>query len=691
MFEQLKLKRIYRTKYENVDSEFFIPVIQRSRVYDRGTGYFSIEGLSALSKGIVPYIRNGGLIRIVTSVELDEKEINAIRQGYEIAKNVIIEEINNTINNKINDDNVAFDMDLITNLIASGKLQIKIAYLPDGGIYHEKIGYFEDDQSNSIWFIGSNNETFSGLKKNVESFSVFKSWDGDFEDIQDQKKYFNELWDDRDDEIRTFSFPEAEKEKLFSLYKRSSNLEEAITSFEDHFNNGSTKDLYDYQKEAIHQFVENGYCHFFEMATGTGKTFTAVKAIQRLSNDLDKESLYVIVVVPQVDLQDQWKKEFDDCGIQTYLFGGNSINKDWDAELSKSIIDYFNGEKLVVSICIYDTYFSKIYSEIDGKKMNKMIVVDEAHELSANQIKKLSNKFSYRLGLSATPERHSKQETESIINYFTLKKTDTFKYTIEDAIENDYLSRYEYHPIKVFMEDDDLEFRLYQQLTKKYIALMNEEEPDQQKIQETLNNRSLVIKKARNKPIKLGEMLESNEYDFINSVIYCGQGKDVETDETIIDNVTLQLKTKGKLRVSQFTSKTIDRQKVLREFENGYYDTLVAIKCFDQGVDVPKLDKIYIMASDSLLRQTIQRRGRVLRKCKETGKSLAHIYDMITLPPEGIYSGIGAASLAAKELKRVKEYARLAENKGENDRFINSIINDYSITEESDDEKETDN
>ena len=206
-----------------------------------------------------------------------------------------------------------------------------------------------------------------------------------------------------------------------------------------------------------------------------------------------------------------------------------------------------------------------------------------------------------------------------------------------------------------------------------------------------LNNRSIIVKKAKNKTYKIQEMAGSSEYDFTNSVIYCGQGKDVSTEELIIDNVTLALKEQGKYRVSQFTSKTDERSSVLREFESGYYDTLVAIKCFDQGVDVPKLDKIYIMASDTLTRQTVQRRGRVLRKCRETGKAMAYIYDLVCLPPEGISSGVGASSLVAKELSRVREYGRLAENKVDVDEFINQLINEYNVTEESFDEKEANN
>ena len=690
MLSQLNIKRCYRTKKDDIPGSLFVPALSHGIQYDRGTGFFSVDALIELSAGIIPYIKNNGVIRIVTSVDLDMKEMEIIKNGLEYGRQKATAHILKQIEDSFATNDDMLSLDLICNLIAANKIQIKIAFLPDGGIYHEKIGYIKDVDDESIWFIGSNNETYSGLKKNAESFSVLKSWTDDAKDIEEQVEYFNSLWSNNEDGIEVYDFPEAAKKQLFSMYKKSSDIYEAIRKIEKSVNYSNEKTLYPYQEEAIKEFVDNKYNHFFEMATGTGKTFTSVKAIKKMSKDMNGKSLYVLVVVPQNDLQVQWEREFKENGINCYLFGGNSENKDWEEELNKSIIDYHNGEQIVVAICIYDTFFAKINEEMQNKRLNVLIVVDEAHELSKNQIEKLSENYRFRLGLSATPERHSIVETNKIINYFTRGRIETFKYSIDDAIEAGFLSRYEYYPIIVHLEDSDIEFGKYQKYTRQLAQLRNEDEPDQEKIQEVLNNRSVIVKKAKSKTTKISEMVSRPDYSFKNAVIYCGQGKDIETEESIIDNVTRALNNIGKYRVSQFTSKTSERTKVLKEFENGYYDTLVAIKCFDQGVDVPKLDKIYIMASDSLLRQTIQRRGRVLRICKETGKEMAYIYDMVCLPPEGIYDAIGASSLVSRELKRVGEYGRLAENKDNVNSFINMLISEYNITEASFDEEEND-
>ena len=693
MFKACNIKNIYRTKKDDVENDFFIPLLKEAKIYYRGTGYFSVNALIDLSKGLIPYIKNGGKIKIVTSVCLDFEEIKLLNDSEKIAASKINEEIIKEIEECLNDECELLYMDLIANLIAANIIEIKVAYLPDGGIYHEKIGYMEDLSGNQICFIGSNNETFSGLKKNAETISVFKSWEGGFEDTKEQKDYFESLWNDNEDEVKVFDFPNAAKNKLFTKYKTSVTYVEAIEAIEKYYNhyNGKSgkKELYEYQKRAIDEFCQNKYCHFFEMATGTGKTFTAVKAIERLSSIMNGKCLYVAVVVPQIDLQVQWKREFEQLGIKTYCFGGNPTSSDWKNDFSNSIFNYYDGEKIVVGISIYDTFFSKINDQLDSySNMNKLIVVDEAHELSANQISKLSEEFRFRLGLSATPQRYSKKETDSIINYFTRGKIDTFKYSIDEAIENNFLSRYEYHPIFVRLEDNELEFGKYQSYTKRLAVLLNEKERDMEAIKEVCNNRSIIVKKANSKTEMIQEMACNPKYTFKNSVVYCGLGKDLETEEPIIDKVTKALAFSGNYVVSQFTSKTKNRQEVLQEFEKGTYDTLVAIKCFDQGVDVPKLDKIYIMASDGLIRQTIQRRGRVLRICKETNKEIAYIYDMMTLPPYGCEIQLGASSLVCNELKRIREYARLAENKDELFDLIDNLIEEYQITEDSDDEKE---
>ncbi len=677
MFSKFEIKRCYRTRKDDVTRELLVPLLSKSIKYDRGTGFFSLQSLAVLADGLIPYIRRGGNIRIVTSVELGEKETTAILRGEKLAKEAMLESIDRFINDEILSENALVKLDLIVNLIAARRLQIRIGYLEDGGIYHEKLGLFQDEDGEKVCFIGSSNETHNGYKKNVESICVMKSWTYDLDDILEQEEYFDGLWNDKDESIRVFKLSDAVERHLISKFKASNSIDDAIKRIEsyDERDSKKKKSLYDYQEQAINEFATNSYCHFFEMATGTGKTFTAVNAVKRCYSDLGK--LLVVIIVPQIDLQIQWKEALEELDFDCTLFGGISKEVDWEDAYNRAIIDYYN-TGLSIILSVYDTYFDKLNDRISTLDENKLLIVDEAHELSNRQITSLPESYRYRLGLSATPERHDASETERIIDFFTQKRVETYKYTIDEAIGK-FLCRYEYHPLIVEMADD--EFESYKALTMQLIVLLNQKDKDYDAIKDKSNRRSVIVKKAKNKLSKLREMI-LDDYNFRNAVVYCGQGKDNDSDEVIVDIVTRYLTVDGSYNVSQFTSKTENRPAVLKEFENGYYDTLVAIKCFDQGVDVPKLDKIYIMASDALSRQTIQRRGRVLRKCTDTGKKLAYIYDMIVVPPIGMDGEVGAKSLVVNELKRAKEYMRLSENKSYYQPQIDALESQYGITEE---------
>lgn len=676
----LNLKRIYRTKEDNIVDSFLGPALKESKTYDRGSGYFTLSSLAAVADGLIPFILHHGKIRIVTSVQLSEDDIAIIKKGENLTRENVISKIREEIDKDINGEE-SIKLDFITNLIAAEILNIRIAYMPDG-IYHEKIGILSDDEGNMVYFSGSNNATFSGIHKNWESIMVLTSWWGDTETICDQREYFEKLWTNNIEGLETMPFPEAEKRQLIKKYRVSPDVSSAIKKMQTECpKKKKAKEPYDYQKEAIKQFLDNDGCHFYEMATGTGKTFTAVRASLALYKKVKK--LSIIVVVPQIDLQAQWNKAFLEENVKASYLGGYASGNETKYNFGSFIIKACSEDGLNVTISTYDTFFSKIIQQCKPIGSTGLLIIDEAHNLSPNQINLLPEFFHYRLGLSATPERYSKKETEQIVKYFTKNQVETYKYTIEEAIDKGFLSHYMYFPIFSHLTDE--EFESYRSYTKQVIVAANQDPKDDEKIKDLLMKRSNVVKKSSNKLEKLRDIVldkTDRHYSFYNSVVYCGQGKDYESDISIIDSVTEILVRDGGYKVSQFTSNTQDRARVLQEFEDGNYDVLIAIKCFDEGVDVPKLDKIYIMASDALNRQTIQRRGRVLRTCTETGKKMAYIYDFVALPPLEDCDGVGTKNLVINEMRRAKEYSRLADNMDDISTELKDIMSMFSVTEE---------
>lgn len=679
------LKPTYRSFVDDFDKDFLTPCYKESIKLDRGSGFFSLKSLILSFEGLLKFIKNGGSIRLICNPQLSAEDIALIDASINL-KDIIVSKFIKQIDTENIDitEQQTDKLDVICNLISIGRLAIKIAYMP-GGIYHEKVGVFTDKEGCKVYFCGSNNATVQANIHNYESFHVTFSWYDQMGEIQDAESNFEKLWNNEVPQLEVMDFPDAVKNKIFDNYRRSDSLENAIQKCIRSSHLKIKKQLYDFQENAINQFYERGGHSFYEMATGTGKTFTSIKTIEKMINEVS-EKIFTMILVPQIDLQKQWLDALKNEGFdKVYLMGG--ISDDTDTAISDSVIEYFNGVKNVICISVYDTFFEKVYKRC-SRINNMFIVVDEAHNLNPQQLNKMPQ-AKFKLGLSATIQRHSKTETQQILDYFLLKGETPFYYGIEDAIENKFLSQYEYYPIYVNLTID--EFNAYKYKTKAIASEMAKKEKDRDlEILERLRrDRSLIVKKANNKLSKLREMT-LQDYDFVNSVVYCGQGK-VE-EESIIDKVTKILNDAG-LDISTFTSKTQNRPGVLYAFETGYYDTLVAIRCFDEGVDVPKLDKIYIMASDTSLRQTVQRRGRVLRKCAETNKTVAYIYDMIVVPPDFVStSEMGAKSLVLNEFRRVLEYNRLANNKEYNCNHFQTILDQYNITKEDfdNDEEESD-
>lgn len=656
-------KSIYRNLFDDFNKEFLIPSYRESATAFRASGFFSLDSLILSSEGIFELVKKNGKLKIICSPILSHSDIEQIKCGKRISEQEVLESLLKEIerSNEISEEIDKMKLDLFCNLIATNIIELKIAFMPDG-LYHEKFGIFIDDDGNEIYFNGSFNSTKNGSLSNTESFMVISSWGGYKKVIDDEIKYFNSLWNNDSERVRTLSFPEAAKNALFEKFRSSTSVDESVFNLIRKLSGKKIKNLWPFQEKAIDEFVENGFSHFYEMATGTGKTFTAVRTMKRVSELNGK--FFAIILVPQIDIQNQWVNALIDDGYErVYKLGGCNSSKS-EQEFTDALINYSFSDESIICVSIYDTFFEKYYLKVDD--INSLfIIVDEAHNLTDNYFNKLPKHPKYKLGLSATIQRWHENEANSVVEYFANGKP-TFRYSIEDAIEAKFLSRYEYHPIFAYISKE--EFEKYKAKTKLLAQKINEKNPNDEEIQKLRTERSLIVKKSSCK-IELLKKMITEGYYFKNSVVYCGQGKDNE--DSIIDSVTKVLSENDKYIVSQYTSKTENRIQTLYEFENGYFDTLVAIKCFDEGVDVPKLDKIYIMASDASRRQTIQRRGRVLRQCKETNKEIAYIYDMIVLPPSSTIDGSGVKSLLRSEFIRVSEYASLCVNKT----VLNEIAN----------------
>lgn len=702
---ELVLNTEYRSSIALTSRDFYAPILKVASKYDRAVGFFSSSSLVHITEGLLPFVNNGGTIRLVASPILNQEDVEAIKHGYEKRESVIAGAIMRELYEPKNFRD-SERLNLLANLIADGRLDIKIALVENNknyGIYHEKMGIFFDDEGNKIAFSGSNNETYTGMDINYEAFDVFCSWENEVDAKRADAKAdaFEKIWNGLDPKVSTYVLPEV-KESILERYMRAKvdyqlfdekDFEPTDDLLVVEKENGDDSVygarvpadviLHPYQEDAIDVWQEKGFHGIFDMATGTGKTYTGLGAIARLSEFLE-DKLAVFIVCPYQHLVEQWKEDIVRFGMNPIVGYGAIPAKQWKTKLSDAV----RNQKLKVRkrefFCFVTTNatFSGdfVQEQIRKIKGNALLVVDEAHNFGADYLRcLLSDKFSYRLALSATLDRHGDPEgTQALYDYFGDK---CIEYTLDRAIAENKLTKYKYYPIIVSLsEDERAAYADYsRQIAKCLINGKNGKFKLSERGKKIALRRARLVAGAINKIEALEEAITPYKEDK-HMLVYCGATKvldpDKETTEVDdddlrqIDIVTDLLGNKMKMKVSQFTSnESVEERAILKkEFAAGdTLQALIAIKCLDEGVNIPSIRTAFILASTTNPKEYIQRRGRVLRLAD--GKDYAEIYDFITLPrPLNEVSSITEEemkrelTLVKNELCRAEEFARIAMN-----------------------------
>lgn len=700
--KDVDIKIEYRTMVDNMPQDFYIPLLKEAIIYKRAVGFFSSSVLTEIASGISGLVRNGGNIKLIASPKLTDEDIEAIRFGYEqrevVIKNALVRELHEPINKYQRDR-----LNYLANLIADGILDIKIAITESNlktGMYHEKVGIIEDDQGNKVAFSGSMNETANALLANYETVDVFKSWRDEDGRVQIKENAFNSIWCNCEPNVRIVEI-ENLTEEILEKYKQENvdyakvNIDEWVGAQGENtdifFRTPGNISLYEYQKEAITNWMERKCCGIFDMATGTGKTYTGLAAISTLSYALN-DNLAVIIVVPYRHLVEQWVEDIN-------LFGVNPIiaysypKQNWRQEFKDSMNAYNCGA--IKNFCIITTnatFSGEDFQKILAKyKKNYCFVVDEAHNFGAKTLSRLlPKKARYRLALSATIERHrDKEGTAALKRYFGQEPCISF--SLKEAIKAGFLTPYYYHPVVVYLNDEELE--KYNELTQQIVKIAGFNavmQDDGAYLDILLIKRARIIAGCAQKIDALINKIKPYRNDN-NMLVYCGttkyDRKDISDEDDIkqIDEVNHRLYEELHMKVRKFTSSEDinERKEICEMFINKDIQVITAIKCLDEGVNIPAIEKAFILASSTNPKEYIQRRGRVLRK--STGKEYAEIYDFITLPrklsdvkylseEEKKYD----LSLVRREFARMIDFANTARNPSEIDLLKKEIEETYA-------------
>lgn len=648
---------------ENIAKSFLVPALRHTKLYQRSVGFFSSSVLETILDGVVALARNGGKIQLIASPRLNEEDIQAITLGYE-KRDAIIQ---NAFTRDFVTEIEAFDetrLQVLINLIAQETLDVRIAVTDTMGMYHDKLGILEDFNGNVVVFYGSANSSASGYQNNYEKIRTVKSWiEADSESVCDEQMEFRSLWNGTNPFVKVYPYKESAKANLLTvLNKKKSNSEtKQITPIQ----------LRDYQKEAITAWANNNYHGFYVMATGTGKTWTAIYSSKEL---IEKHPAMVVVCAPYKHLVRQWADDIIKVFPDAKLIMVSSENPQWEQQINHEIIrkKYNPDNQIIIISTIASFKMDRFMTALRKSKDDKLLIVDEAHRFT-DRPEELKNDFKYMLGLSATPfSGSSALKGMELMDFFGGQ---VYHLPIEVALERGFLVSYYYYPIYVYAtEDEESKFRYHTQ--RILSCFKNNRCINSDLLVKSLRNRLRVISMAEAKQVQIDEIVNRiSEKDHF--VVYCGDGHlfDNNTGEEIrhIQSVKRVLTAHG-FKSSQFTAteNMSVRMELVDAFNKGEISAMAAIRCLDEGINIPSIKSALILSSNDDYREFVQRRGRILRRY--SNKEYANIYDVIVLPSHDMQ---GWAKI---ELRRFHEYARLAINWPDLERELESQLTLYGLT-----------
>ena len=745
--------RRYKTQTSWEPVGFFSDCLCNATRFDLMLGFFSSSAISVLADGFATFLHNGGRMRLIINDILTDADKEAIKRGednslldgtFDLSD---IEALRDTLSER---DRHFFEC--LSWLIRNNKIDIKIITPLSGeGIAHTKCGVFSDGIS-KVAFDGSVNFSRTALIDNKESLTASCSWDGDIEiakikDIEGEfiktfggndptVRYLDpsavrtritdtfgdkELIDLLDDEAKLIENQKNDRELPVSvkmaLEKAKEKVQNAISKYKTlpvvevdttgpHFPYPSGPR--EYQKTAFENWKANGQKGLFAMATGTGKTITALNCLF----EIYKHSGYykALILVPTITLVDQWEIECKKFGFDK-IIKVCSRNKSWknDIDRLKTTESLLVSQKL--SYVLIGTYAS--YGKIDVfQELNEfsrrqvLLIADEAHNMGAPNIQHKLGGIPYlrRIGLSATPERQFDDTgNQRIREFFGAEDGYTYEYSMEEAINNGVLCKYYYYPHVVHLTDAEMEeySKISNRLAKMYNFSKGTFDKDDDILTMLLIKRKRIIHKASKKMGVFKSILQeriTEKGDLRYTLVYVPEGnfpdtyaadtfgthdviKDDPESEHLIDEYTQAVRDAGeRVTVKQFTSQSSDREQTLKDFAEGELQVLTSMKCLDEGVDVPRSELAIFCASTGNPRQFIQRRGRILRTHKD--KDFAIIHDLIVIPkvnPESDSYRM-ERNMVRSELSRVRNFALLSKNVDYTVQALDEILDYYKLS-----------
>lgn len=601
---EIAYRQDYRSGYDDIVEQFFRPSLREALTYWRAVGYFSSTALEAFGAPLGEFIRNGGHIRLVTSVELSPDDLKALSNG--VAKETLCAQRLEEIIEAEFADGVGDGVSRLARLLEMERLEIKIATPKTGtGIYHEKIGVFIDEQD-FVAFTGSSNESRNAFEHNRECIDVYASWDS--QDRATRKRaHFEDLWNGDDIGVDIYTFPDAARKKLLRVWKERDSMRKRQQSISHKWR---------HQDEARQIFLraERGVLN---MATGTGKTRTALSILKELfeHDQIDTG----IVCTDGTDLLNQWYGEL----LTTRKDIGRNIRVFRHYSTYKESQDFDLNPKNAILLCSREPVAAVLRKLSPAQGHRTLLIHDEVHGLGSPgnraRLSGLSDCIRYRLGLSATPDREYDADGNLFIEQHIGPLLMTFG--LKEAIERGILAPFNYYPLSFHLTDEDRE-----RLKSIYSRRKAREAAG-----DPMSDTEMWIEIARvykTSPAKLpvfATFIAGHQELLKRCIVFV---ETMEYGEDVLDII-------HKYRPDFHTYFSGEDAETLKRFAYGELECLITCHRLSEGIDIRSLSTVILFSSERARLETIQRIGRCLRSDPDDPDKKANIVDFIRERNEG--------------------------------------------------------
>lgn len=658
VLQDLSLQTSYRSGRDALLDDFYVPCLQESVKYDRAVGYFSSTLYQVVGLAFTDFARRGGHLRLICSPALTPEDFDAMKEAEEIGRRAQ-ESVREDLERLLNNPAALSATRLLATLIANEIMEVRIAFADKpSGLFHDKLGVFEDAEGKRVSFRGSANETWRAWGYNHESFDVSCSWRNEQELLRTREHAddFQAIWRGREPGVMTARLDEVTREQLASIAE--GDVDHAFEQVRFHesrrLHQATERPLMEHQRLVVEDWENHDYRGIVNFATGAGKTLTAIEGVKRWTN----QGGSAVILVPGRDLHAQWIREIEtELGdAQILPAGAGSSKADWMQLLPIfSAPDNSTASRRIV-VATNATFASADFQRRLKSGGHLLIVADEMHRAGSKKVLPALEQTvcGATLGLSATYRRRFDEEgTDRLMEVFGPVLSPAIG--LAEALMLGLLVPYDYRLHELSLDDDEQE--RYDELTKKIGQLIGSGESVNDAdgpLQMLLIKRARVLKQARNKaPIAI-DILRQEYQAGDRWLVYCDDKVQLQA---VIDGCL----GKGLPALAFYSGMASDRDAVIRSLgEHG--GIVVAIRCLDEGIDIPVTDHALILASSTVEREYIQRRGRVLRRAPATGKVSAEVHDLMLVDPIG-------GALTKSEALRALEFVRLARNSAARERL----------------------